>query len=377
MAHAYTPGLLVIERMVLEEERRLPLKGQVLVKVGDKVSSDDIVARTELPGNPELINVANKLGIEASEVPDSVKAAKRKEGDFIKKDQLLAISKSFFGLFTNTCNSPIDGTVEHISDTTGKVLVRAPAIPVEVKAYIDGEIVKVMPEEGVLVKSFGTFIQGIFGVGGETVGELYSLTDNPEAVIEPSDIKDEHKDKVLVGGSLVPYETIQACIKAGVKGFITGGFDDADLRKFIGFDLGVAITGSENLGLTLIVTEGFGKIRIADKTFNLLRKRVGKKASINGATQIRAGVIRPEVIISMADMEDQSLSEEKEHTGMKIGSIVRIIREPRFGELAKVISLPVQLQQVQSETKVRVVEVQMRDKTKWTLPRANVEIVEE
>lgn len=374
MAHAYTPGLMVVERMVLEEERRLPLKGQVLVKLGDKVKSDDVVARTELPGNPELVNVANKLGVEAAEVPGCIK---KEIGEFIKKDELLAISKSFFGLFTNTCNSPIDGTVEHISNTTGKVLVRAPAIPVEVKAYIDGEIVKVIPDEGVLVKSFGTFIQGIFGVGGETVGELYSLTDDPTAVIEPSDIKDEHKGKVLVGAALIPYNTIQACIKAGVKGFITGGFDDADLRRFLGFDLGVAITGSENLGLTLIVTEGFGKIRMADKTFNLFRKNIGRKASINGATQIRAGVIRPEVIISMPDIKDKILSEEEEHTGMKIGSIIRVIREPRFGELAKVISLPVQLQQVESETKVRVVEVQMRDKTKWTLPRANVEIVEE
>lgn len=372
MAHAYTPGLEVIEKKIIIKERKLPLKGEVLVGVGDRVGSDDIVAKTELPGNPELINIANKLGIEASEVPESML---KKIGDFVENNEDIAISKGLFGLFRTRCKSPISGTIEHISDTTGKVLVRAPAIPVEVRAFIDGEVIEVMPNEGVMVETFGSFIQGIFGVGGEIVGEIAAFSDDPERVLETSDITDAYKDKVLIGGSLVTYETLQAAIKAGIVGIITAGFDDADLRKFLGYDLGVAITGSEELGLTLVVTEGFGKIRMADKTFNLLRKSVGKKASINGATQIRAGVIRPEIIICALELKDKTESAGEESLGMIIGSTVRVIREPRFGELAKVVSLPVPLTIVQSETKVRVVEVEFRDGKRWMLPRANVEII--
>lgn len=373
MAHAYTPGLQVIERMVLRKERKLPLKGHVLVKKGDKVTSDDIVAKTELPGNPELVNVANRLGVEAGEVPGSML---KKVGELVKKDELIARSKGLFGvLFKNDCLSPITGTIEHISDTTGKALIRAPAIPVEVKAFIDGEIIEVLPQEGVVVESFGTFIQGIFGVGGEEVGELSMLTADPDAVMEPSSIKDEHKGKVLVVGALATYDLIQAGVKAGVKGMITGGFDDADLKRFLGHDLGVAITGSERLGLSLIVTEGFGKICMADKTFDLLKSRAGEKASINGATQIRAGVIRPEILISMPSLEQKSSSIDEEARAMHPGSTVRIIREPRFGHLAKVVSLPIPLTKVQSETKVRVVEVEFEDGTRWITPRANVEIV--
>lgn len=372
MAHAYTPGLEVVERKVIIKERKLPLKGEVLVSVGDRVGSDDIVAKTELPGNPELVNIANKLGIEASEVPESML---KKIGEFVESNEDVAISKGLFGLFRTRCKSPISGTIEHISDTTGKVLVRAPAIPVEVKAFIDGEVIEVMPNEGVIVETFGSFMQGIFGVGGEMVGELATFSDDPGRVLETSDITDAYKGKVLIGGSLVTYETLQAAIKAGIIGIITAGFDDADLKKFLGYDLGVAITGSEELGLTLVVTEGFGKIRMADKTFNLLRKSVGKKASINGATQIRAGVIRPEIIICSLDLKDKTESIGEESGGMSLGSTVRVIREPRFGELAKVVSLPVPLTKVQSETKVRVVEVEFRDGKRWMLPRANVEII--
>ena len=50
MAHAYTPGLRVSDFTVLEKDRKLPLLGEVLVKPGDKVDHDQVVARTALPG---------------------------------------------------------------------------------------------------------------------------------------------------------------------------------------------------------------------------------------------------------------------------------------------------------------------------------------
>ena len=50
MAHAYTPGLKVTDHLHVQKRRILPLKGNVVVKVGDRVNPDDVVARTELPG---------------------------------------------------------------------------------------------------------------------------------------------------------------------------------------------------------------------------------------------------------------------------------------------------------------------------------------
>ena len=58
-----------------------------------------------------------------------------------------------------------------------------------------------------------------------------------------------------------------------------------------------AITGQEEKGITLVVTEGFGDLAMAERTFELLRGCAGMRASVNGATQIRAGVLRPEIII--------------------------------------------------------------------------------
>ena len=63
MAHAYTPGLRVAKKTIVRKKRILPLKGEVLKKVGDEVSRDEIVARTELPGNVRTVNVVNLLGV--------------------------------------------------------------------------------------------------------------------------------------------------------------------------------------------------------------------------------------------------------------------------------------------------------------------------
>ena len=183
----------------------------------------------------------------------------------------------------------------------------------------------------------------------------------------------------MVGGSLVTTDAIQKAIQQGVKGIIAGGIDDADLRELLGYELGVAITGSEEIGITLVITEGFGEIAMAEQTFALLKTREGMKTSINGATQIRAGVVRPEILIPLVS-EAAEVAEGQQDGSMEgileIGSPVRIIREPYFGKLGRITELPVELQSLETEAQVRVLRVELSDGEQMTLPRANVEAIE-
>jgi len=374
LAHAYTPGLKVLAYTVIEKQRRLPLPGEVIVNEGDKVSAEQIVAKTSLPGSVQTVNVAGLLGILPEEIEE---AMLKKAGDDVQKDEIIAQSKGFFGLFKSTVKSPITGKVESISKITGQVILREPPIPVQVIAYIDGLVNRVFPNEGVQVRTEGSFIQGIFGIGGETIGELALGVDNPDSVLTDQEINDSFKGKIIIGGSLVTYDALIKARNIGAKGVIVGGIEDQDLKKFMGYDLGVAITGSENVGLTLIVTEGFGKLRMADRTFGLLKSLAGMKASINGATQIRAGVMRPEVIVPLDKAPDKKISHISTGSGLEVGMAVRIIREPYFGMIGKVVDLPVELETIETESKVRVLEVELENKKRVKLPRANVEIIEE
>jgi len=374
MAHAYTPGLKVTERLLVKKRRILPLKGKVVVKVGDRVQPDDVVARTELPGNVEPLNVANKLSVPPEDL-DLVMV--KKEGDPIVKGEPIAVKKSFLKWFSSSAAATIDGTLESISTITGQVLQRGMPIPVEVRAYISGEVIEVIPNEGCVVATDAAFVQGIFGIGGETHGDIKVVVPSNDTILDDRLITDDLRGKVVIGGSMVTAEALKKAIRAGVKGIVVGGFDDKDLRDFLGYDIGVAITGSEEIGCTLVVTEGFGPIAMAEATFKLLKHHEGEMACINGATQIRAGVIRPEVVIPAAkEGRRDAAAAVSAVGGLAIGSPIRVIRHPHFGKIGRVTALPSPLMKLESESKARVLEVEFGNGERATVPRANVEMIE-
>ncbi|HIC39112.1 MAG TPA: hypothetical protein EYO79_06555 [Candidatus Marinimicrobia bacterium] len=373
MAHAYTPGLKVLHETKINKERRLPLKGTVVVENGTTVQPDDIVAKTDLPGNVQMVNVANQLNIDADDVNDAMTV---KVGSEVRKDDMIAETKGLFGMFKSNVTAPVDGTIEIISDTTGQVVIREAPIPVEIDAYMSGRIKEVIPEEGVVIESEGVFIQGIFGIGGESRGDLAVIVKDREEEITEELITSELAGKIVVGGSFISLKAYKKAIQMKVAGVVVGGFNYFDLEDILGYTLGVAITGSEDLVTSLILTEGYGKIRMGSQTFDLLKEHHGKFTSVNGATQIRAGVIRPEIVIPLSrnelkgDHKDAHASE-----GIQAGSLVRVIRAPYFGRMGKVVDLPSELRKMESETMVRVAIIEI-DGENIEIPRANLEMVE-
>ena len=371
-AHAYTPGLKVKKTMKVDKLRRLPILGEVFPKVGDKVSHDEIVARTEISGDPEIVKVAMLLGLEPEDLP---RFMNKVVGDAVEKGEQMAFYSALFGLIKKRVESPIDGTVESISEITGQVIVRGAPIPVEVDAYIPGTVVEVMPREGAIIETNAAFIQGIFGIGGETHGDIHVIVEDNTQVVDADMIKPEYEGKILIGGSLVTLDALKKAAEFGVSALVSGGIRHDDLTTFTGEEIGVAITGQEEVGITLIITEGFGKMTMNQRTFDLLKEFEGYLASINGATQIRAGVLRPEIIIPHEEIEEGEA--ETFSQGMVPGTPIRIIRQPYFGAIGKVHSLPVELRQLESESKVRVVNIELETGEVVMVPRANVEIIEE
>ncbi len=374
MAHAYTAGLKVLPLTLIKKKRLLPIPGKVLVDVGKEVDSNDVVAEAELAGKVHSVNVANRLGVDASELKSYML---KREGDDVKKGEIIAETKSFIKFFRSTVESPITGKIDSISDVTGQVLLREPPRILPLKAYIKGKVIKVEKNFGVEIETEGTFIQGIFGIGGERNGEIRVAVETCDEELLPEHIFESDKGKVIVGGKHAGLETIKRAIKIGVSAIVVGGIHDKDLRQLLGYDIGVAVTGTEQIGITIVVTEGFGYIPMAYSTFMLLKAREGEKASVSGATQIRAGVMRPEIIVAGAPKNMDVKRRDEMRTWMEIGDKVRIIREPFFGKIGKVTDLPPQPTMIDTESYVRIVEVELEGGVRVKLPRANVEIFED
>jgi hypothetical protein len=332
------------------------------------------VARAELPGKVYPLNLANQLGVAPDEIKDYLI---KKEGDSVSKDEILAENKPLIKWFKTEIRSPVSGTVESFSTVTGQVLLREPPRVLELLAYVDGTIVETHPGQGVTVECACSLVQGIFGIGGETSGELVIAVATPQEALTPAHLTPAMKGKIVVGGSFLSAEAMRRAKELGIIGLVVGGIHDQDLRALLGYDLGVAITGTEQVGFTLILTEGFGTIPMAQKTFTLLSAHAGEKAAISGATQIRAGVIRPEIIIPAKARSVPSTGDVlPQRGGIQIGDPVRIIRDPLFGKIGQVSALPPDLQKIPTESELRVLEVTFPDGSHTVLPRTNIEVIE-
>lgn len=371
---AYTPGLQIKAQTRYRVTRTLPIPGKILVQQGQRVTADQIVARTHQPGDLFPLNAANLLGIAPGDLPAAMQL---QVGDEVQQGELLAISQGIFGYFRQQLIAPAAGTLESISNVTGQVIVRGPLEPVQVSAFVAGNVVEVLPESGVVIETQAAFLQGIFGIGGEQQGPLRIVTSNSHTDLTPDLLNSDCRGAVVVAGRRIHGAAVARAKELGVRAIIAGGIDDQDLKEVLGYDLGVAITGSESIGLTIIITEGFGQIAMAERTFSLLKSLVGELASVNGATQIRAGVLRPEIVIPLSNAVP--VSETVAHVGggtLAPGVQVRLIRDPWFGELGVVSALPVEPQELESGSKARVLEVQCESGQTVVVPRANVEIVE-
>jgi len=371
---AYTPGLTVSAQALIQKTRRLPLKGEVLVEVGQQVEPQTLVARTELPGNVTMIRAADRLGVSPSELRGLLR---KQVGDAVQEGELLAETRGLLGRwFKATLYSPLTGTVDYINEVTGNIGLRHPPQPVEINAYIRGTVTAILPEEGAVITTRGALVQGIFGIGGEQQGRLQVLASSREEKVGPDRLEADCRGRIVVIGGRVTFDLLRQAQQCGVVGVVAAGILDTDLKRLLGYDIGVAITGHEEVGFTLVLTEGFGEILMARRTFDLLRSLDGEEASLSGATQIRAGVLRPEVIVARPTLDQVELPSDWEGSQeLAVGTPIRLIREPYFGALGTVAALPPELQRIDSGASVRVLVAALEDGRQVTVPRANVEIL--
>jgi hypothetical protein len=299
-----------------------------------------------------------------------------REGDEVQQGQILAAAPSALGF--DYAYSPIAGVVEKICTRTGSVTIVRPARPTQVDAYIRGGVTATMPGDGAEVTTAAAYIEGVFGVGGEAYGPLVVVA-APGETVGAGAITSVHQGCVLAGGCLVTLDALRQCLETGVRGLVTGGVNNLDLVRFLGRELTVGLTGQEELPFTLVLTEGFGSMPMSRRAYDLLRTHEGTVVSINGRTQIRAGAVRPEVVIPL-DLEVDPLLPE---AGLELvpgagrpgpGVLVRIARGPYFGQWGRAVEVLDQPVKVESELSLYAVRVELEAGGTVTVAESNLEV---
>ena len=349
------PGLAASALCRVTKKRVLSLKGSVIVKEGDAVSSGDTIAEAPLPGEIHAVMCASRMGIDAAELEQHLQV---KEGDEVLEGQKLASIKTLFrkaGVL-----SPVSGRVERISGATGIVLVRSDPRRIEVKGYISGTVTEIVPGYGAVVECTAAMVQGVYGTGFETTGRLVFVP-AAEGVFPTDRIRDEHAECVLVTDGSVSVETVEAALDKKVHAVVCAGMKARDFHSV------------KDTDIVLLVTEGFGMMRMSEKIAGILRDNEGRSASACGITRIRAGALRPEIIIPLD--RELSTAEPVSVPELAAGVKVRIVRGEFSGKTGTISGLPVDPVRIATGAVVPVAVVALEETTITEVPVANIEVI--
>ena len=346
--------------------RKLPIKGEVRVRRGDVVARDTVVATAEIPGSFKTVNAASALGVAPARLSRVLGVA---VGTTVKEGDILGETRALFGLIHGRLFSPSDGIIDDISTITGQIVIAEPPTPLNVPAYLEGEVVDVIPESGVEIAADAAVVQGIFGIGGETFGVLRYVDNAQDA---DKSILESDRGRVLVFPGPISHALLKEMTHKGVSGVVAAAASGPALIQWVGRSLNPAATGNENTGLTVVLTEGFGEMEMAAPMRDILHALDGKRVSLSGVTQVRAGVIRPELLGPPLETDDH-IDADNSDVSVDIGTAIRIVRGRFFGRTGTISAIPPALRRIPSGAMASVFEVTLTDGDTVVVPRANIE----
>lgn len=355
MSVYYPSEVRVTPLIKIRRERLLPAPGEVLVSPGDRVEAAQVVARANLPSDFRIVPVARLLDVSAGEMK---KLLSVKLGDQVRQGQPVAKQR---GLFGRTVKSPIDGVVT--ARGGGRILIEAPPVPFELRAYVKGTVSNVMSQHGAVIETTGAVIEGTWGAGGESFGVLKSLVNRPHHPIQARAINPSCHGTVLIGGAKLDEESLERAEEQGVKGFITGGLPPRLLPLV------------EAVSFPVIATEGLGEIPMSRPIFDLLTTNEGREAALSGDMQVRWNIERPEVVVHLPS-EAQPTPPEQIGAPLTEGTPVRVVQPPYMGQVGTVVELPQHPRAIETGAMTRCAEVELEQEGATVyIPLINLEVL--
>lgn len=365
-----TPKRTISDSVLVVRERRLPISGEVLVSLGDSVPYDLVVLRTEIKGDLQIIRLAEKLGMEPEYLREYVTIS---PGDQVSVGQRIFEKKSLFSFFNILENSKFSGQVEFISESNGHIGIREPSNLLEVRAFVPGKVIDISKNRNIKIESHVGLLQGAIGYGGEVSGKVYFIDIDSSAILDRSILDSLPKfitPTIVVGGMSFSREFFLEARDKNIVGIVTSSLQSKAVREVLGTSVFGTSPAYSNYMPVVIVIEGFGNLSLSSQAREFFKYANGKIASMHGLTQVRAGAIRPELIVH--EPSSAPYAQELIHTYPKPGDVMRVVRGKYFGKIGKIISLPENLYTLESGVETHVAELDiLGEKIKVAL--ANVE----
>lgn len=304
------------ERMILSQTtitrtRHWVGRGSTLVAVGQMVQAADSIVQVAGSSEIRLVEAAHALGVAPAEVRRALQVG---IGDEVREGQVIAKKG---GLFRRNLSAPATGTLLHVDETRGILLIRTVAPVTPIPALLRGEVSAVETDKSVEITSQGAVIQGIWGNGRANAGPIRLLVTSASDSASAALINPGLRGTVLVVGAAADQLLLERAQAVGVAGIIAGGMD------------GSLLPLAQNVTYPIVLTEGFGAIPINSPSFSLLAELNGREATV-GVLSDTIGI--PEILVARAG----NLRPSFPPGVLAAGDRVRILSAPYVGQLGTV-----------------------------------------
>ncbi len=343
----------VIGLTTIVRERLLPISGNVIARVQQKVTASEVVAETRWAREHALLDVARILGVSPVAADKLIKC---KVDDKLAASTEIAVGR---GLFPRSVRAPKDGRVVAVGG--GQVLMEIGESKIEVRAGMPGTVVQVVPGRGVVIQASGGLVQGVWGNGRIDSGLLVNLMEGLDTVLVPSRMDVSLRGSIILGGMIKNVEILQALAELPARGLIASSIQPSLLSK------------AREMRYPILVTDGIGSMPMNSVAYRLLSTNAKREVTLNTEPYDRYTGARPEVFIALPISAEPPMPNEVEVFAP--GMQVRMRRPPSMGMIGSIVALKPGLTVLPSGLRAQAAEVKLENDETIIVPLVNMEVV--
>jgi hypothetical protein len=362
----------------LKVTRRIFGEGEIKVREGTQVDRNSIIAQVNPNRLATVVPVSEPLGVPPAEAE---KLLLKQPGASVAAGEIIA--KTRRGLRNLVATSPISGVFLSYDILTGVAAI-APPQAGEIHAMIAGDVEQIIGNEKIVIRTVGSRVLGIVGLGGIASGSLRVLVEWPDAPLEANKIGADLEGAIVVGGSCADAQALRRLVEVKARGLIVGGLLDRDIASIVGRPsedrLGPwRLAPSErvlgehaSLPLAVMATEGFGRLPINPESFLLLKELDRQSAVLIAETRTSNDLIRPELIVS--NEEAMECDGARSFASFAEGSHVRLVDHAMLGLTGVIVGAPRRIRRGDGQA-IDLVDVQIHGAGVRPVTIPNLEIV--
>ncbi len=347
------PVTHILPLTTILRERVLPLSGTVNVRLNQRVNASDVVASARWAREHVVLDVARKLGLSTAAADRLIRC---KEGDELVPGALVA---SAGGIFPREVRAPRDGRVVVVGG--GRILLEVGEATLDLRAGLPGVVTQVVSERGVVIKTAGALIQGVWGNGRIETGLMFNMMEQPDSILDAGRLDVSLRGHVLLAGMVRDADTLRAAAELPVRGLIISSLNPSLAALAL------------QMRYPILVMEGFSRQPMNSSAYRLLTTNANRETTVNAEIFDRYSGARPEAIIPLPVAAEPAPPNETETFAPN--QTVRLRAAPYFGTVATLARIRPGLTTLPSGLRAPCADVRLEAGEEILVPLANLEVV--